>query len=103
MRTLACLFLGSVLLVSAGVAADQKTERPRQNQNQNQNQNQSQIQSMSPDMRRAIEFERAKARADARQARIEARHPTVFYNNEPRSTDQNSANRVVDPGPRVKK
>jgi hypothetical protein len=93
MRTLACLFLGSVLLVSAGVAADQKTERPRQNQNQNQNQNQSQIQSMSPDMRRA----------DARQARIEARHPTVFYNNEPRSTDQNSANRVVDPGPRVKK
>ncbi len=38
------------------------------------------VERMSPAMRRAIEFERHKAWADARQARIEARHPTVFYN-----------------------
>jgi hypothetical protein len=32
---------------------------------------------MSADMREAIEFERAKDRADAQQARMEARHPSV--------------------------
>lgn len=99
MRALACLFLGSVLFVSAAMAADQKTP-PKQKQNQSQ----SQSQSMSPDMRRAIEFERAKDRADARQAAIEAKHPTVFYNHEESSSSgENSANRVVDQGPPVKK
>jgi Ni/Co efflux regulator RcnB len=50
---------------------------------------------MSGDMRRAIEFERAKDRAAARQARIEARHPSVDRN----------ADRVMDdkdPGRTVK-
>jgi hypothetical protein len=35
----------------------------------------------------AIAFEKAKDAADARQARIEAKHPTVFYKN---SDDQNA-------------
>lgn len=96
MRNLLCLVLGSVLLASAGMAADEKTEKPKQNQRQSQ--------SMSEDMRQAVEFERAKDRADARQAAIEAKHPTVFYNNQSgNSTDQNSANRVIDQGPAVKK
>lgn len=43
---------------------------------------------MSPDMRRAIEFQRRKDAADARQARIEARHPTVFYNRAERSAEE---------------
>ncbi len=33
------------------------------------------------EMQRAIAFEHYKDLAAARQARIEARHPTVFYNN----------------------
>lgn len=96
MRTLACLFLGSVLFVAAGMAAGQKPQPAKQDQKQSQ--------TMSPDMRRAIQFERAKARADARQARTEARHPTVFYNHDnSRNTDAGSANRVIDPGPPIKK
>ena len=42
---------------------------------------------MSEDMRRAIAFERAKDRAAARQARLEARHPSV-------TNSTNSANRA---------
>jgi hypothetical protein len=60
---------------------------------------------MSADMREAIAFERAKDEADARQARLEARHPSV-----PVSGAENGANReekdstprkdkVKDPGP----
>jgi|SRR4051794_28836644 len=45
---------------------------------------------MSSDMQRAIEFERAKDRAAARQARIEARNPTKYQN-----ADRN-ADRVMD-------
>jgi hypothetical protein len=54
---------------------------------------------MSDDMRRAIEWERAKDRAAARQARIEARHPSAE-----RNADRN-ADRVMDdkdPGRKVK-
>ena len=40
----------------------------------------------------AIAFEKAKDAADARQARIEAKHPTVFYKN---SDDDHNANREV--------
>ena len=32
-----------------------------------------------PDMQRAVRFERAKDRADLRQAKKERRHPTVSY------------------------
>lgn len=42
------------------------------------------------DMQRAIEWERHKDRAAARQAAKERRHPTVFYN------ENNSANRSMD-------
>ncbi len=47
---------------------------------------------MSSDMQRAIAFQRAKDRADARQARREARHPSVAYSN-------NSANRSIEETP----
>ena len=55
---------------------------------------------MSADMRRAIEFERHKDLAAARQARIEARHPTVFYNQAERSAEEETPpSRIVhDPG-----
>jgi hypothetical protein len=48
----------------------------------------------------AIAFERAKDRADARQARLEARHPSVDYSNADRSMDDSSDGyRVPDPQP----
>jgi hypothetical protein len=53
---------------------------------------------MSEDMREAIAFERAKDRADARQAQLEARHPSVFYNNNANRSDENSST-VQDKGP----
>ena len=40
------------------------------------------------DMQRAIAFERYKDLAAARQARKEAKHPTVFYNNADRRADR---------------
>jgi hypothetical protein len=60
---------------------------------------------MTSDMRRAIEFERAKARADARQARLEARHPSVSYSsNSANRTDESESSQrgrtVHDPGER---
>lgn len=55
-------------------------------------------------VQQAIAFQRAKDRADARQARLEARHPSVNYSNADRQMDDSSgANRVTDPGPKVKK
>ena len=97
MRTLLCVFVGSVLLVSAGMAADQKS--PTSNRHRGEY--------TSEDVRRAIEFQRAKDRADARQLAIEAKHPSVFYNRAERNADENSnsgRNRVKDPGERpVKK
>jgi len=48
---------------------------------------------MSEDMRQAIAFERAKDRAAARQARIEARHPSHFEAN--RAMDEQNTGRKV--------
>jgi hypothetical protein len=41
-----------------------------------------------PDMQRAIAFEHYKDLAAERQARIEAKHPTVFYNNADREANR---------------
>jgi hypothetical protein len=55
-------------------------------------------------MRQAIAFERAKDAADARQARLEVKHPSVTYSNANRSadrTDESTTDRIVrDPGPK---
>jgi len=96
-KTVLCVLLGSVLLGSTAVAQDHPARKTAQNQANRE--------SMSPDMRRAIEFQRAKDRADARQAAIEARHPTVFYHQANREAEDNSmpGKKVLDPGPAVKK
>ena len=43
------------------------------------------------DMQKAIAFERHKDEAAARQARIEAKHPTVFYDNADRAATPGEA------------
>jgi hypothetical protein len=63
---------------------------------------------MSEDMRRAIAWEHFKDVAAARQARLEAKHPSVTYTDANRSADRsaeesNTGNKVKDPGPTVKK
>jgi hypothetical protein len=68
--------LGAVLMLGTLNAADtpkRKSDTPKQDQ--------------SSDMQRAIAFERYKDMAAARQERLEAKHPSVSYdNNANRST-----------------
>jgi hypothetical protein len=86
-RLLAGLIASGMLFAPLGLAVEHHRAAARR--------------TMSPDMRRAIEFEHRKALADAHQARIEARHPTVYYNYAERSAqDQVPPGRTVvnDPG-----
>jgi hypothetical protein len=50
------------------------------------------------DMRRAIQFQRVKDRADLRQAQKERKHPTVSYDSADRRAPE--PNGVKDPGER---
>lgn len=50
------------------------------------------------EMQRAIEFQRAKDRSDARQALKERRHPSVSYDSADRRVEPSNA--VKDPGER---
>lgn len=89
MKIIACVFVISALLPLAGMADDNHPTKETQKK------------STTDDMRKAVAFERAKERADARQAAIEAKHPTVFYNQADRSAEESTTgNRVSDPGPR---
>ena len=56
-------------------------------------------------VQQAIAFERAKDRAAQRQARLEARHPSVDYSNADRMMDDSTPGKQLrDPGPgQVKK
>jgi hypothetical protein len=51
-----------------------------------------------PDMQRAIQFQRAKDRADLRQSQKERRHPSVSYDSADRRAPEPNA--VKDPGER---
>jgi hypothetical protein len=97
MPTLSSIFLGSVLLASIAIAADQPVQSKKQDHAKGEQ--------MSADMREAIAFQRAKDRADARQAAIEAKHPTVFYNQAERSVEENTTTgkKIPGSGPVVKK
>jgi len=83
--------------VSTAVAADQPVPKNKQDRAQGE--------PMSADMRAAIAFQRAKDRADARQAAMEAKHPTVFYNQAERSAGGSATpgKKLLDPGTGVKK
>jgi hypothetical protein len=65
----------AMMLAPLGFAQDDQKPSPSSRERTTDNQNDKRS-GMSDDMRRAIEFERAKDRAAARQARIEARHPS---------------------------
>jgi len=55
-------------------------------------------------VQKAIAFQRAKDRADARQAKLEQRHPSVFYSNADRAMDDsNDGHHLTDPGTAAKK
>ena len=81
--------LGTLLLI-APVFAQEKKPSPSQPARSNPQSSQGTADresQMSPDMQAAIAWERHKDAAAARQARIEARHPSVTYNNANRSMD----------------
>ena len=75
--TLLTAFAAALLMMGPARAADQQKQTPKTTTEQ-----------QDPDMQRAIAFERYKDLAAARQAAIEAKHPTVFYNNADRSADR---------------
>ncbi len=92
MKRGASLLLASGLVLATAAFA-QTPKKTKANSDRNQT-------TMSQDMRQAIAFERAKDRADARQARLEARHPSVPPPNAERLQDQST---VKDPGPGPRK
>jgi hypothetical protein len=81
----------ALILAPLGVAQQQeKTPNSRQYRQESGN----------GGVQQAIAFERAKDRDDARQARLEAIHPSVDYSNADRQMDDSTpGNRVKDPGP----
>ena len=83
-NTFVCVFLAASTLLAA-----EAPKRPA---------------SHNSDMQRAIAFERYKDLAAARQARKEARHPSVPKSSADRSTDREAKdpNTVRDPGPGVR-
>jgi len=88
--------IGAALTLAPLGLAQQPQDKAKQPQ-------QTQRASGDDGVRRAIEFQRAKDRADERQARAEARHPSVDYLHADRQMDDSTANSVKDPGPKVKK
>ena len=70
--------ISAVLLVTAAAAAEQAKSKPA-----------------SDDVQRAIQWEKHKDAAAARQARKEARHPSVTYNN---NADRTADRGAPDPG-----
>ena len=58
----------------------------------------------SDGVQQAIAYQRAKDRADARQAKLEKRHPSVDYSNaDRRMDDSNDGHHAPDPGPAQQK
>lgn len=92
--------LGTLLLVAPAFAQENKPSptRPAKS-SQSTADRESQ---MSPDMQAAIAWERHKDAAAARQARIEARHPTVTDNNANRSVDEGKGNVKDEKAPGAK-
>lgn len=72
------ILLSAVLVVTAATAAEQAKTKPVNN-----------------DVQRAIQWEKQKEAAAARQARLEARHPSVTYNN---NADRSADRSAPDPG-----
>ncbi|MGA3241096.1 MAG: hypothetical protein ABSG03_32925 [Bryobacteraceae bacterium] len=69
-------------------------------QPQNGSQKTAQPRGESDGVQQAIAFQRAKDRADARQAKLETRHPSVDYSSADRRTDDSSdGHHAPDPGP----
>ncbi len=80
--------LGAVLLLSPLTQAQDQKPSPTARSAKSSG--------MSEDMRQAIEFERAKDRAAARQARIEARHPSNFRDADRTMDDRDTGRKVKD-------
>jgi hypothetical protein len=69
-------------------------------QPQNSQQKAAEPRGESDGVQQAISFQRAKDRADARQAKLEARHPSVDYSTaDRRMDDSNDGHHAPDPGP----
>jgi hypothetical protein len=94
-RNLLAGFIGAALVLSPLGFAQQS---------QNSQQKAAQPERESDGVQQAIAFQRAKDRADARQAKLEDRHPSVDYSNADRRMDDSNGGRPApDPGPKKDK
>ncbi|HTS29525.1 MAG TPA: hypothetical protein VMH81_26830 [Bryobacteraceae bacterium] len=89
---------GLVLAPMASAQSPQKKATPRQESEAAP----SQV-PVPQTMAQAIAWEKFKDEAAARQARLEAKHPSVAYSDANRSAEEPQGRPVKDPGPRVKK
>jgi hypothetical protein len=99
-RDLLAGVIGAALALSPYGFA-QQPQNSRQNAAQPQQETKSaQPRGESDGVQQAIAFQRAKDRADARQAKLEQRHPSVDYSNADRSVDDSTtSHHLPDPGP----
>jgi hypothetical protein len=100
-RLLGALLSAGLLMAPFTLSAGD-SDKPKDTAQKNGNQSQ------DSDMQRAIAFEHYKDVAAARQARMEAKHPTVFYTNADRAAnpdeDATQGKKVIpkDPDPKGK-
>jgi hypothetical protein len=93
--------LGTVLLIAPAFAQDNKPSPSKPAKSTETTADRESR--MSPDMREAIAWERHKEAAAARQARIEAKHPTVTYNTANRSSEDTEGKVKDQKAPGAKK
>ena len=87
-------------LVLCPLGFAQQPQNGQQKAAQPQRESKAQPSGESDGVPEAIAFQRAKDRADARQAKLEERHPSVDYSNADRRMDDSSGGRhAPDPGP----
>jgi hypothetical protein len=94
--------LGTVLLIAPLTFAQDQKPSPSKPAKSTENTADRQS-NMSPDMQAAIAWERHTEAAAARQARIEAKHPTVTYNSANRSADDAESKAKDEKAPAAKK
>jgi hypothetical protein len=102
-RNLLTGVIGAILTLSP-LGFAQQPQNDRQASQPQRESKTAQPRGESDGIQQAIAFQRAKDRADARQAKQEARHPSVDYSNADRRMDDSTdGHHLPDPGPAPQK
>jgi hypothetical protein len=100
-RNLLAGVIGAALVLSPFGFAQQPQKSPEKAAQPQRESKAAQPRGESDGVQQALAFQRAKDRADARQAKLEERHPSVDYSNADRRMDDSSdGHHAPDPGPK---